>query len=172
MQVRHVYSGLFLATACVCCVAAPTDWPQWRGPGRDGISTETGLLRQWPVGGPKLVWKATGLGAGFSTVSASDSGLFCAGDLADASYVLALNSTDGKVLWKARLGKPGGDPEGPRGTPTVEGGLVFELGQQGDLVCVEATSGQEVWRKNLKQDFQGECAAGCTRNRFWWMASG
>ena len=157
MQTHPIDSGLFLLTACLSCAAASADWPQWRGPTRDGASTETGLLQQWPAAGPKLVWRATGLGAGFSTVSVSGSRLFSAGDMADASYVVALNRADGKLLWKAKLGKTGGDPAGPRGTPTVEGEFVYELGQQGDLVCVEVARGGEVWRKNLKQGFKGEC---------------
>ena len=158
MQNHRLYSGLFLLVAGLSCAAAPADdWPQWRGPTRDGASAETGLLQQWPAAGPKLVWRATGLGAGFSTVSVSGSRIYTAGDLADANYVVAFNRADGKFLWKAKLGKTGGGPAGPRGTPTVDGNFVYELGQHGDLVCVEAVSGREVWRKNLKQDFNGEC---------------
>src|SRR5215831_4642969 len=83
------------------------DWPQWRGPNRDGVSTETGLLKDWPSGGPHLVWKATGLGAGYSTVSVLGDRLYTTGDAADASQVLALNVSDGKKIWNSKLGKPG-----------------------------------------------------------------
>jgi outer membrane protein assembly factor BamB len=138
-------------------LAAPGDWPQWRGPNRTDISTETGLLKEWPAGGPKLVWKATGLGAGFSTVSVVGKRVFTAGDIGDASYILCLDRDDGTMLWKAKLGKTGGGPAGPRGTPAVDGNLVYELAQNGELVCVQAADGKEVWRKDLKKDFKGAC---------------
>ena len=152
---RILTSGLCLVAASWCCAAA--DWPQWRGPKRDGSSTETGLLKQWPADGPKLLWKASGLGKGFATVAVVGDRIFTAGDIGDSSFVLALNRADGSLLWKAALGKPGGGPPGPRGSPTVSGDSVYELGQQGDLVCVEAATGKEVWHKQLRKDFGGQC---------------
>ena len=151
---RILTSGLCLLAASWFCSAA--DWPQWRGPHRDGSSTETGLLKQWPADGPKLLWKASGLGAGFATVAVVGDRIFTAGDLGESSFVIALNRADGSLLWKAALGKPGGGPPGPRGSPTV-GDLVYELGQQGDLVCLEAATGKELWRKQLRNDFGGKC---------------
>ena len=152
---RILTSGLCLLAASWFCSAA--DWPQWRGPHRDGSSTETGLLKQWPADGPKLLWKASGLGAGFATVAVVGDRIFTAGDLGESSFVIALNRADGSLLWKAALGKPGGGPPGPRGSPTVSGDLVYELGQQGDLVCLEAATGKELWRKQLRNDFGGKC---------------
>jgi outer membrane protein assembly factor BamB len=149
--------ALSVLTASFCCHGAVGDWSQWRGPKRDGFSTESGLLKEWPAGGPSLAWRATGLGAGFSTVAVAGDRLFTAGDIGDSSFVLALSRADGTVLWKAALGKPGGGPAGPRSTPTVDGDRVYELGQHGDLVCVEAGTGKEVWRKHLKKDFGGRC---------------
>jgi outer membrane protein assembly factor BamB len=139
--------------------AAQLDWPQWRGPNRDGLSAETGLLKEWPKEGPPLLWKATGLGAGFSSVSVAGQRIFTMGEQADANHVLALNRADGKILWSARLGKAGapgwGGFAGPRGTPTVDGSLVFALGQYGETICVNASDGKEVWRKHLTADFGG-----------------
>jgi outer membrane protein assembly factor BamB len=157
MRRQTIISGLLLLPALSIFAAAPGDWTQWRGPKRDGCSTERGLLRPWPAAGPKLAWKATGLGAGFSSVAVFGQRIFSAGDIGEASYIVALNRADGKPLWKAKLGKTGGGPAGPRGTPTVDGDWVFELGQHGDLVCVEAATGREVWRKDLKKDFGGQC---------------
>jgi len=139
--------------------ASPTpagDWPQWRGPNRDGLSTETGLFRNWDESGPPLEWKAAGLGGGFSSVSIVDGRIFTMGDLADGQYVLALNRADGKLQWKARVG-PRWDDErgGPRGTPTVDGELLYALGTEGDLVCLEAATGRERWRRSLLRDFGG-----------------
>ncbi|PYI83171.1 MAG: polyvinylalcohol dehydrogenase, partial [Verrucomicrobia bacterium] len=132
--------GLFavLLLAVFSCLAAPGDWTQWRGPNRDGISTETGLLKEWPSGGPPLVWKAKGLGHGFSTVSIASDRIFTMGDGPDSSFVRALSLSDGKLLWSTPVGRPGGDHPGTRSTPTIDGDLVFALGQFGDLICVEA----------------------------------
>jgi len=139
--------------------AASSEWSQWRGPNRDGLSTETALLKEWPKDGPPLLWKATGLGAGFSGVSVAGQSVFTMGDQTDANHVLALNRPDGKLLWSTKLGKAGapgwGGFTGPRATPTVEGGLVFALGQFGEVICVNAADGKEVWRKHLTTDFGG-----------------
>ncbi len=141
--------------------AAPGDWPQFRGPNRDDVSTETGLLKDWPAGGPRLVWKATGLGAGHGGVAVAGNRIYTTGDKGDSSFVVALNAADGQQVWSSRLGKPGpvGSPEhdGPRGTPTVAGDLVFALGQWGELVCLETARGKEQWRKDFIKDFGGTC---------------
>jgi outer membrane protein assembly factor BamB len=136
---------------------AGSDWPQWRGPNRDGKSTETGLLKQWPPQGPPLLWKNEGVGAGYSGVSIVGGKVFTVGDATDASFIYALDEATGKQLWAAKVGKPGGGGgyPGPRGTPTVDGNLVFALGQFGDLVCVDAATGKERWHKNLPADFHG-----------------
>lgn len=157
MHNRTIFAGLVLLAGVLSSTAAEGDWAQWRGPKRDGLSTETGLLKQWPEGGPKLAWRTTGLGAGFSTVAVAGNRLFTAGDIGDSSYLVALDRADGKTLWKTKLGRPGAGPAGPRGTPTVDGDMVYELGQHGDLICVEAATGKEVWRKQLVKEFGGRC---------------
>ena len=139
--------------------AASSEWPQWRGPNRDGLSAETGLLKEWPKDGPPLLWKASGLGAGFSGVSVAGQRIFTMGEQTDANHVLALNCADGKLLWSTKLGKAGapgwGGFKGPRATPSVDGGLVFALGQFGEVICVSAADGKEVWRKHLTTDLGG-----------------
>jgi outer membrane protein assembly factor BamB len=159
MQKRNVLAVIALLALSRPGFAAPADWPQWRGPSRDALSTETGLLKEWPKDGPTLLWKATGLGAGFSGVSVAGQRIFTMGDAADANHVLALNHADGKILWSAKLGKAGapgwGGFAGPRATPTVAGDLVFALGQYGEVICVHAADGKEVWRKHLTTDFGG-----------------
>ena len=136
---------------------AASDWPQWRGPNRGDISTERGLLKEWPAGGPPLTWKATGLGAGHAGISVAAGRVFTMGEKGDTSSAIALNEADGKEIWRAKIGKPGGGPPGPRGTPTVDGDRVYVLGQFGDLVCLRAATGQEGWRKNFEKDFGGRC---------------
>jgi len=139
--------------------AAQADWPQWRGANRDGVSTETGLLQEWPAEGPRLLWKTTGLGGGFSGVSVAGQRIFTMGEQADANHVLALNRADGKILWTTKLGQAGapgwGGFAGPRATPTADGDLVFALGQYGEVICVNAADGKEVWRAHLTTDFGG-----------------
>ncbi|MBI5388441.1 MAG: PQQ-like beta-propeller repeat protein [Verrucomicrobia bacterium] len=148
--------GAVLLTLSLAGLASAGDWPQWRGPNRDGVAHESGLLRQWPADGPSLAWRATGLGKGFSSVSVAEGRVFTMGDSAAAGHVLALAERDGKVLWtSAPIGKPGGGPAGTRCTPSVDGGLVYALGQWGELVCVDAASGQERWRHSVTKEFGG-----------------
>lgn len=158
-----VRSGFAAGLVCYFVVTASNvwsgDWPQFRGPHRDGLSTETGLLQRWPQEGPRLAWKASGVGEGYSSVSIAHEHVYTMGDLADAAYVFCLQQKDGEITWSAKVGETGGNYKGPRCTPTVDGPHVFVLGQFGDLVCFEAATGHEVWRKNLPNDFQGEAGA-------------
>ncbi len=157
---------LVLAIISCCCLAPANvraeDWPQWRGPNRDGKSADTGLLKQWPADGPKLAWKATGLGKGYSNMSIAAGRLFTMGDKDGAAYMMALNPTDGKILWSAKVGEAGSpDPSdwsypGPRCTPTVSGDLVFGLNAWGEMVCVTVADGKELWRKDFRKDFGGK----------------
>ena len=147
--------GMAMALGLAGSVRAESaDWPQWRGPHRDDISTETGLLKDWPANGPPLAWKAAGLGVGYSTVSIADGKIFTMGDHGDYADVLALD-LNGKQLWTTKIGKSGGDHPGTRCTPTIEGDRIYALGQFGDLVCLEASTGKEVWHKNLHDDLNG-----------------
>ncbi len=147
---------LSVLTATAAFHAFADDWPTWRGVNRDGISKEVGLLKQWPADGPNLAWKATGAGVGFSSVSVVGGRVFTMGDGDDASYVLCYSAADGKPVWKSQpVGKTGGSYKGTRCTPTVDGELVYALGQFGDFVCLRAADGREVWRKSLQKDFGG-----------------
>jgi outer membrane protein assembly factor BamB len=155
---RALISTLVMVTGYA--FGAPDDWPQWRGPNRDDISTETGLLKDWVSSGPHLLWKSTGLGAGYSTVSVVGNRLYTTGDSSQAGMVLALNVADGKQVWSAKLGKPGapgwGGFAGPRATPTIDGDLLFTVDQWGELVCLKAAEGKEQWRKDYTKDFGGQ----------------
>ncbi len=138
------------------------DWPQWRGPDRDGVSSETGLLKDWPAGGPRQVWVAREIGSGYSTPAVAGDRLYLLGTGEDQTeFVAALQTSDGHLLWKVRLGKIGNPDQKPnypgvRSTPTVEQDLLYVLGSDGDLICLESASGKERWRKNLRSDFGGK----------------
>ncbi len=147
------------ALAFATVIATASDWPQWRGPRRDGISTETGLKKDWPAGGPTLAWKTTGLGAAYSSVAVAGDKVLTQGEKGEIAIVFALSRKDGKELWSANLGKGGapgwGGFQGPRSTPTVDGDRVYALGQYGELVCLNAKDGKEVWRRDYVKDFGG-----------------
>jgi outer membrane protein assembly factor BamB len=154
-----MFRSLAAITSLICATltVSAADWPQWRGPNRDGVSMETGLLTSWPTSGPKLLWETKGLGAGFSTVAIAGGRIYTMGDRADACYLICLNEKDGKQVWATKVGRTGGQRNpGPRGTPTVDDNLVFVVGQFGDVVCVERAGGKEVWRKNFKKDWDGK----------------
>ncbi len=137
--------------------AASTAWPGWRGPARDAVSTETGLAAAWAPAGPPLLWKAGGMGAGFSSVAVVDGRIYTMGDRDGAQHLLAVDASDGSLVWKARVGPVWNDEYGgSRGTPTVDGGSVYALGTEGDLVAVDAATGKERWRRRLPSDFGGQ----------------
>ena len=133
------------------------NWPQWRGPNRDGISKETGLLKQWPAEGPPLVWKATGAGRGYSSFSIANGKLYTLGLRGDREFVIAFDIANGKEAWAtAHGGKFENDRgDGPRGTPTVDGDRVYALGGNGDLSVLDARTGKLVWSKNVLTEFGG-----------------
>lgn len=135
-----------------------TPWPQFRGPNRDGISPEKGLLKQWPAGGPKPLWAARGLGEGYSSVSIADGKVLTMGTFNGQQSILAVSLDGGKPLWGCPCGTPysnnmGG---GPRSVPTVDGDRVYALGANGDLVCCELATGKAVWTLNILSQFGGD----------------
>jgi len=152
----HRHLPLLLALSCMLSLApaAADDWPQWRGPQRDGRSAETGLLQSWPEGGPKKLWTASGFGTGFSSVAVSGGKIFTLGDLPDGQYVIAAKAADGSVLWKTKLGSPHEDEfPGPRSTPTIAGDRLYALGSDGSLVCLQTADGKQVWKRSVQSDF-------------------
>ncbi len=133
-----------------------SDWSQWRGPNRDGKSTETGLLQDWPSNGPPQVWRVSGAGAGFSSFSSSGGRLYTLGDRGNSGYVIALDAATGKRVWETPSGSNYSNSygDGPRGTPTVDGNRLYAMGPNGDLVSLEAATGRVIWRKNMPRDFR------------------
>lgn len=136
---------------------AEPDWPQWRGPNRDGISAETGLLNSWPSSGPKLLWSSKVLGAGYGTVAIVKNRIYVQSGKGNDSVVQALNRADGALVWQAPMGRTlmEGRGNGPRSTPTVEGDRIYALSEAGDLHCLRAADGSAAWKKNILRDFDG-----------------
>jgi outer membrane protein assembly factor BamB len=156
-------SGVLMGLGVLCpAVVFGADWPQWRGPHRDGHSSETGLLKEWPKEGPKVLWKVGDLGLGYSTPSIVGKRIYLLSNQGlDNESVLALDAADGKKVWETRVGKVGNPKQQPsypasRSTPTVDGNSLYALGSDGDLVCLESGNGKVRWQKNLRTDFGGE----------------
>src|SRR4030042_321680 len=113
--------GALIVTSVACGADSEPSWPQFHGPNRDNISTETGLLEKWPENGPALIWTASGLGHGYSTVSIAAGMIYTAGSIEKDTVITAMNM-DGKTQWQVRNGPAWtGDRPGPRGTPTTDG---------------------------------------------------
>src|SRR5215813_12377536 len=129
------------------------DWPQWRGPERNGISKESGLLKEWPREGPKLLWQVKDIGDGFSTPSVVGNRIYLMSNRGmENEFVQALSTQDGKVIWTTRVGKVGNPSDflyaKARSTPTVDGDLIYALSSDGDLTCLETKNGQTRWQKS------------------------
>lgn len=137
----------------------PGDSPQFRGPRRDGhAGNANNITNTWPSSGPKPAWSAGGLGSGYAAVSVANGRVFTMGLVGNDEKVFALNERDGRSAWGVSTGGDAyrnGAGDGPRCTPTVNGDRVFALGANGDLVCLDAKSGQRRWHKNILKEFDG-----------------
>jgi outer membrane protein assembly factor BamB len=154
--IRAVACAAALSASVIAQAPAAGDWPQWRGPDRNGISRETGLLQQWPAAGPSVVWAASGIGAGYGTVAVKGARVFVQGLRGRQTMLHSLDGATGKYLWSKSLGG-GGDNDrgpGPRGTPTLDGDRIYVLTETGDLWCLRE-DGAEVWHRNILRDFSG-----------------
>ncbi len=161
MRIRCLTLALScLLTGLAAHFLSAADWPCWRGPRRDNISPDTGLLKSWPKDGPKLLWSASvvnkkkTVGVGYSSLSIAGGRIFTMGDIGKDGFVFAYERASGKELWATRISANLGD--GPRCTPTVDGERVYALSPHGDLVCLGVQKGEIQWSKNYEKDFQGK----------------
>jgi outer membrane protein assembly factor BamB len=166
--VRGLVCGLLIAAGS--CPVLGDDWPQWMGPQRDGVWRERGLVKQIPAAGLPVVWRAD-VKAGYSGPAVVDGRLFVMdydrreGELANdpggrtklsgSERVLCLDAATGKLLWKHEYDCPYSISyaSGPRCTPTVADGLVYALGAEGNLTCLDAQSGAVRWSKDFKKEY-------------------
>jgi outer membrane protein assembly factor BamB len=155
------FAALLVALVFNTATAYALDWAQWRGPARDGLSAETGLLQEWPAGGPPLLWQVNDVGYGFSTPSVSGERLYLMSNEGDIEFARAYSVKDGKLVWSTRIGKVGNPDQNPnypgaRSTPTLDGKQLYALSSDGDLACLESASGKVIWQKNLRTDYRGK----------------
>jgi len=137
--------------------ALAADWPQWRGPHRDGISSETELLTAWPSGGPKVLWKISGLGVGYSSFSIVNGRMYTQGQRGNQEFVLALDVKTGNKLWETPTSRDFENDRGsgPRGTPTFDDGKLYAMTGEGTVVCLDAATGKIVWQIDSTKKFGG-----------------
>lgn len=160
----HLLVLCLLAAPAIATERPPSDgliassepgWPQWRGPRRDGISDEKGLLKSWPPGGPKLLWKTDNLGTGWSSPIVVGERLYITGDMGDGLVVYALD-LNGTVLWRSRNGRAWKGPyPGARACCAFSEGRLYNMNAHGRVVCLDAASGRELWAIDVLERFGG-----------------
>jgi outer membrane protein assembly factor BamB len=134
------------------------DWPQWHGPDRTNLSPETGLLKEWPSGAPKLLWSVQGIGRGYGTVAIRGDRIYVQGGAGGNSTLFALDRATGRQVWHASIGRTLDQDRGPgpRSTPTVEGDRLYVLTEDGDLACVNDKDSYVLWKRNIVRDLGGQ----------------
>jgi outer membrane protein assembly factor BamB len=149
--------AFFMTPLMICAQASNAEWPQWRGPSRNGRSSDTGLLKQWPSSGPRQIWSISNLGEGYGSLAIKGDRIYVQGTSGSASAVFCLNRADGKTIWSASLGPKvnEGRGNGPRSTPTIDEDRVYILTENGDLACLRVGDGGRVWSKNILKEFGG-----------------
>jgi outer membrane protein assembly factor BamB len=153
--------AIVLFFSATCTLAG--DWPRFHGPKIDNKSPDTGLLKEWPEGGPARLWEATGIGEGYSTVAIVGNRIYTTGEI-DGDCVITALDMDGNTVWTRANGKAwDGSYPGTRSTPTIVAGLLYHLSGVGNLICLKADTGEVVWSVNIFERFDG-------RNITWGLA--
>ena len=142
----------------ICSLSSSTtwgeqDWPQWRGPNRDDMSSESGLLTTWPEGGPERVWMFEDCGVGYGGPAIVDNRIFIMGGRNNEAQLICLDASEGIELWHTKLGELYENDwgNGPRSTPTVDGEFIYALASKGDLICLSRADGSKVWSASLTE---------------------
>lgn len=146
-----------LLSAIATCTAAADDWPQWRGPRRDAVSRETGLLADWPDSGPAIAWRASGIGAGYASIVIEGGRVYTIGQRDGDLFATALDEADGAIVWSRKIGQTTRDP---CSTPTIDGDRLFVLDPDGELLCLDLVTGDTLWQRSFVDDFGGRMMSG------------
>jgi outer membrane protein assembly factor BamB len=159
---------LSASLGCVCLllglaasrasIAAESEasWPRFNGPNENNISSDTGLLAEWPEGGPPLAWTAQGIGEGFAGVTLANGLIYTAGNVGEKTKITALDA-DGQTRWQVANGKAYKKSwPGSRGTPTLDGDRLYHENPSGDVVCLDAKTGKQIWKVNILKEFKAE----------------
>ena len=156
MRLSRISCVLAVVAAASLAQAARTyEWPQWRGPSRDGQSRERSFMARWPDGGPKLLWTAKGIGQGFTTVAISDGRIYTAGNIGNDTVITAIDLT-GKTAWQIKNGPAyRKDPPGTRGCPTLYKGWLYHESPMGHVICVDPKTEMKIWTVDLIERFNG-----------------
>ena len=158
--IRHISSFILSIILILTNIAYSADqdsfWPQFHGPNRDNLSMEKGLLKKWPENGLTRLWTTRGLGHGYSSISIADGMIYTASSIDKDTVIIALNM-EGKILWQVKNGKAWtGDRPGTRGTPTIDGNRLFHQSPLGNLICLDAKTGDRIWEFNILKKFQSK----------------
>jgi len=138
-------------------VTLADDWPQWRGPNRDGKSMETGLLQTWPDNGPSIKWECPHIGKGYASLVVGSGLIHTIGNESNVIYAYGIDEDTGDLLWKTEIGK---STRHAMSTPTLDGGHLYALDPDGDLVCLNASDGKKVWSVSFDTAFSGKLQSG------------
>ena len=150
---RTSLAAALAVTFFASSLAQAADWPRWRGADFDDQSKETGLLKTWPADGPKKVWLFEDAGLGYSGFAVVGDTLFTMGSRDATEFVIAVDVKTGKEKWSAEAGPllTNNWGNGPRSTPTVDGGKVYALSGKGHLSCLNAADGKLVWKVTMEE---------------------
>ncbi|QDT31803.1 PQQ-binding-like beta-propeller repeat protein [Thalassoglobus polymorphus] len=155
---------LLAALVCVLMIqfAYAKDWPQWRGPNRDGKLVGTGLKLDWTKNQPKHLWTIEGMGRGYASLSAADGKLYTTGNLPDGQAVICVDVNTKELVWSTPLTNqaPKHGYPGSRCTPTLDGEYCYVVTSDGEIVCLKSSDGEVVWRRDFKKDFNGKMMSG------------
>jgi outer membrane protein assembly factor BamB len=154
INAKIILIGFVLLASSLCFAA---DWPGFRGPNRDGKSPETGLMKEWPQDGPKMLWSVEGLGIGFSSAAIADGRIFTTGMDENKQGIIFAFDLAGKPKWQKPYGPEWkGDHKGARTTPTIDGDRVYVFSGYGNLVCFDAESGEQKWQIDTMTKYEAK----------------
>ncbi len=163
-MIRSLASALAVFCLLLTGILSAADdstWPQWRGPKRDGLSPDTGLMKDWSEKQPKLAWMTEGFGGGYASIAISDNHIFTTGNFSDGQNLICASAADGAILWKTPISDkaPKHGYDGARCTPSIDGDRIYAISSGGGIFCVSANDGKVIWSHDFKE-WKGQMMSG------------